>query len=48
MNVVEKAVSDTEVHEQSIEETKLAPEKDLVEGMLAKVYAIKHNQKPVD
>ena len=46
MNVVKKAVSDTEMHEQSIEESKLAPEKDLVEGMLAKVYAIKYNQKP--
>ena len=46
MNMVKKVVSDTKMHEQSSEESKLTPEKDLVEGMLAKEYAIKYNQKP--
>ena len=48
MNVVKEIVSDTKMHEQSNKESKLASKKDLIEGMLAKVNAIKHNQRPVD
>ena len=47
MNVVEENISDTEMHEQSCKEAKLASEEDLVEGMFAQEDPVEDDKRPV-
>ena len=47
MDVVEENISDTEMHEQSCKEAKLASEEDLVEGMFAQEDPVEDDKRPV-